>query len=151
VFKVDMIKKGAEVFFSNGSSMSGSFFVSQRSSTHLGDELVSDLFSTENLYIPFELEDEEIVLLQKKCIAMAILEENELSKDPSRRKEIETQVCFISGETINGKVYTDLPKSHTRLSDFLNYSKDFFCLDVGDRDYLVNSRFVRMIRPGPSA
>ena len=50
---------------------------------------------------------------------------------------------------MEGTVYLDLPKSHSRLSDFLNYSKAFFCLEVGDRDYLVNSRFVKMVCPNP--
>jgi hypothetical protein len=31
---------------------------------------------------------------------------------------------------MEGTVYLDLPKSHSRLSDFLNYSKAFFYLEA---------------------
>ncbi len=150
MFKIKTIRKKAEIFFSDGSRLSGSFFVSPRSSTHTGNEFVYDLLTTNNSYLPFELTGNEIILLHKRSIVMALLEDNELSEDPLCRKQIEAHVCFISGETLDGKIYTDLPESHSRLSDFLNRSKDFFHLKVDDRDYLLNSQFIKMVRPSLS-
>ena len=147
VFKIKMIKKGAEVIFSDQSRLFGKFFVSPQSSTHAGNESVSDLLNNKKPYIPFELKEGEIVMLQKKCIVRIILEEKERNKGLTCQKQIMTQLCFLSGEAIDGKVCFDLPKSNSRLSDFLNYSGDFFYFDGKDSYYLVNSRFVKMVRP----
>ncbi len=80
---------------------------------------------------------------------MVLLEANEVSKDLTYQRQIPARVCFLSGENMEGTVYLDLPKSRSRLSDFLNYSKAFFYLEVGDKDYLVNSQFVKMVCPSP--
>jgi CheY-like chemotaxis protein len=107
------------------------------------------LVNGERSYIPLELGEGKIILVQKRSIVMVLLEANDVRKDLAYQRQIAAQVCFLSGENMEGAVYLDLPKSHSRLSDFLNYSKMFFFLEVGDKDYLVNSQFVKMVCPSP--
>ena len=151
MYKIDMVKKEAEVFFSDGSSLAGSFFVSPQSSSHSGSQLVSELLIDKNSYLPFELDGEKTIILWRGSIVMVILEKNELNFQTPYLKEIIVQVCLTSGENLDGKVYTDLPESYTRLSDFLNHNDEFFHLEVDSKDHLINSRFVKMVKPGPSA
>jgi hypothetical protein len=149
VLKLEMIRRRAEVVFSDGTSESGDFFLSPRSPNHAGRESIAELLNGERSYIPLELGAGKIILVQKRSIVMVLLEGDEVRKDLAYQRPIAAQVCFLSGENMEGTVYLDLPKSHSRLSDFLNYSKAFFYLEVGDRDYLVNSRFVKMVCPNP--
>ena len=150
MYRIDMIKRKAKIFFSDGSSLTGSFFVSPRTSSHSGSQLVSELLNAENSYLPFESDDSNIILVRKESLTMIVLERNELNTSSPYRKQIAVHVCFISGHSENGMVYTDLPESSTRLSDFLNHHNEFFPLDVDGKNCLMNSRFVKMVKPGPS-
>ncbi|MDY7030745.1 MAG: hypothetical protein SVY10_02415 [Thermodesulfobacteriota bacterium] len=151
MYKIDMVKREAEVFFADGSSLAGSFFVSPQSSSHSGSQLVSELLIDKNSYLPFELDGEETIILWRGSIVMVILEKNELNLQTPCLKQIIVRVCLISGGNLNGKVFTDLPESYTRLSDFLNHNDQFFHLEVDNKDHLINSRFVKMVEPGLSA
>lgn len=144
-FKIETIKKKADVFYTDGSRMSGSFFVSPVSPNRVGTEFVSELLAGDRNFIPFESENGNVVLLRKENIKMIYLEVGELSKDLPNSKQIKAQISFISGETIEGNVDYDLPESHSRLSDFLNSSNEFFYLKSNDKDYLVNSQFIKMV------
>ncbi|MGD8513070.1 MAG: hypothetical protein PVG85_03890 [Deltaproteobacteria bacterium] len=149
MLKLDMIRRRGEVIFSDGTRESGDFFVSPSSASHTGRESIAELLNGERSYIPLESRAGEVVLLQKRSIVMVLLEADEMRKDLAYQRRITAQVRFLSGESMEGTVYLDLPKSHSRLSDFLNYSKAFFYLEVGDKDYLVNSQFVKMVCPSP--
>ena len=149
MLKLEMVRRRAEVVFSDGTRQSGDFFLSPRSPNHAGRESMAELLNGERSYIPLESRAGKIILVQKRSIVMVLLEADEVRKDLAYQRQIAAQVCFLSGENMEGTVYLDLPRSHSRLSDFLNYSKAFFCLEVGDRDYLVNSRFVKMVCPNP--
>jgi hypothetical protein len=149
VLKLETIRRRAEVVFSDGTRESGDFFLSPRSPNHAGRESMAELLNGERSYIPLESEAGKVILVQKRSIVMVLLEGDEVRKDPAYQRPITVQVCFLSGENMEGTVYLDLPKSHSRLSDFLNYGKAFFYLEVGDRDYLVNSQFVKMVCPSP--
>lgn len=148
--QIETTKKRAEIICSDKSSLNGSFFVALRAPTREGNELVLDLLVSEKTYLPFELNEGQIVLLQKECIVMIVLEDRDMKNSITYEQKILAEVSFLSGESIEGKVYSDLPRSHARLSDFLNHSKPFFYLEVGDKDYLVNSRLVKAVRPIPS-
>jgi hypothetical protein len=144
-FKIETIRKRADVFYTDGSRMSGSFFVSPVSPNHIGAELVSELLAGDRNFIPFESEDGNVALLQKENIKMIYLERGELNTDLPNSKQIKAQISFISGETMEGNVYYDLPESHSRLSDFLNSSKEFFYFELNNKDYLVNTQFIKMV------
>jgi hypothetical protein len=144
--RVEMIKKKAEIVFFNASPIVGSFYVSRQAATHKGSETVLEILNSNKKYLPFETKENDIVLLQKGGVMMVILEDSEIGEKAPFLQGISAEVFFISGDPIMGKVYSDLPKSHSRLSDFLNLSEVFFHLEVEDNDYLVNSQFVKFVR-----
>ena len=81
---------------------------------------------------------------------MVVLKVREMKRIISYQHKIPAKVHLLSGKTIEGKVFSDLPMTHARLSDFLNQSKAFFYLEVGDKDYLANSQLVKIVYPIPS-
>ena len=149
--KIETTKKKAEIICSDESRLTGSFFVSLRAPNHEGDELVLDLLVGERNYLPFELDEGEIVLVQKRCIVMVVLKVREMKRIISYQHKIPAKVRFLSGKIIEGKVYSDLRRTRARLSDFLNQSKAFFYFEVGDKDYLVNSQYIKIVSPIPAS
>jgi hypothetical protein len=145
--QIETAKKRADVFCSDDSRLVGNFFVSRQAPGREGSELVLDLLIGERAYLPFELNEKEIVLLRKASIVMVVPEGRDMKRSLSYQLIIPVEVSLLSGQNIQGKVYNDLPKSHSRLSDFLNHSKEFFHLEVGDKDYLLNSQYVKLVRP----
>lgn len=145
--KIETLRKKAEVFFSDESRLEGCFFVAQLAPGYMRKECIIDLFTGERAYLPFETADGEILLLQKKNIVMVITEESELEGHLIYQQKLSAEVQFISGKTIRGNIYSDLPPNYLRLSDYLNQHTTFFLLDVDSKAHLVNSRFVKIVRP----
>ena len=114
-------------------------------------ECLLGLLLDERAYLPFEMDGEEIVLLQKGCMVMIESEGCEYLKMVPFQKKIEVRICFLSGQTLEGKVYSDLPQTKARLSDFLNHSPRFFCMEVGGKEYLINTRFIKSVYPRPAS
>lgn len=146
--KLKTQKRPAEIKFSDGHSMSGNFFVSPSSNGHPGSENVFELLNDSRFYIPFELPGGEVALLQKGSIMTVRMTIIEKPRDLPYLNRISTRIILVSGEVIAGYVYSDLPKSHRRLSDFLNFSQKFFSINVDEQDFLINTKFVKMVRPG---
>jgi len=145
--KVEMIKKKVEVYISDDSRLSGHFFLSLRAQGHTRSQCLLDLLLDERAYLPFEVDGKEIVLLQKGGIVMIESGGCEYLKLVPFRKKMGLQICFFSGRTLEGKVYSDLPQTKSRLSDFLNHSPRFFCMEVDGKEYLLNTRFIKSVHP----
>lgn len=145
-FEIETLKKRAVVTMDDSSSLSGCFFVSPKSSHHEGPETLYELLTGDRKYLPFDWDGEGVVLLQKGSIATVRLEEKEINKHTPFQKKLRTRISFLSGETLEGKVFSDLPKEYLRLSDYLNSNNPFFYIQVGDDDYLVNSLCVKFLR-----
>lgn len=148
---VEMSKKKAEIHISDDSRLSGHFFLSLRAQGHTRGQCLLDLLLDERAYLPFEVDGKEIVLLQKGGIVMIESEGCEYLKLVPFQKKMEMQINFFSGQTLEGKVYSDLPHTKSRLSDFLNHSPRFFCMEVEGKEYLVNTRFIKSVYPLPAS
>lgn len=144
---IEMTKKKAEVMFSDGSSLSGQFFVLLHAQGRVGSECLLDILLDERIYLPFEEEGGKILLLQKGSIVMVMAEGREYLQDVPFQKKMETRIKFLSGESIEGKVYSDLPQSKSRLSDFLNHSRRFFCLETEGKEHYINTQYIKSVEP----
>lgn len=145
--KLQTIKKQVEVVFEDGTRMEGSLFLSTASAHRWGKESIGELLNGDRKYLPMELTGEEVILLSKKAIVMAFSKEREIEPIPTNAKRIPAEVILISGETIKGEVFNDLPMTYSRLSDYLNQSDAFFYIEVGALDCFVSNKYVRLIKP----
>jgi len=146
--KLKTIKKQAEVKFSDGHSIFGHFFVSPNPQGFPESQNVIELLNDDRSYIPFEIADGEITLLQKGSISIVRMAMSEMKKDLPYQTRTSGKFLLTSGEVLDGYVFIDLPKTHTRFSDFLNFSKRFFFVEVDEEDYFVNTILVKMVMPG---
>lgn len=146
--KLKTQKRQAEIKFADGHSLIGHFFISPLSKGLPGSGNVIELLNDDRSYIPFEIAAGEISLLQKDSIMTVRMAVNEVPKDLPYQSPISTKIFLLSGDIFEGLVYIDLPKTHTRLSDFLNFSQKFIFLDVDEQDFLINTKFIKMVRSG---
>jgi hypothetical protein len=146
--KLETQKRPAETKFADGHSIIGHFFISPLSKGLPGSGNVFELLNDDRSYIPFEIAEGEISLLHKDSIMTVRMAVNEMPKDLPYQKPISTKIFLLSGDIFEGLVYIDLPKTHTRLSDFLNFSQKFIFIDVDEQDFLINTKFVKMVMPG---
>jgi hypothetical protein len=147
--RVDKLRREARVILQDGEELRGSFFVSPISPCRSGPELVSDLLTGEAYFLPFEMEDGQVVFLQRDFIRYVVLKEKEAMEDLPYLKRKAVEVHLLSGETLGGEVLLDLPQTRCRLSDFFNSCPGFFYFLMGGEQHLVNSRSVRLVRPAP--
>ncbi len=146
--KLKTQKRQAEIKFSDGHSICGHFFISPHPKGHPGGDNVIELLNDDRSYTPFKIAKGQVSLLQKESIMMVRMAISEMRKDLPYQNRTFAKVFLISGNILEGHVFIDLPKTHTRLSDFLNFSKKFFFIEVDEQDFLVNTKFVKMVIPG---
>jgi hypothetical protein len=144
-FKIDTLKKGAVILFSDGSRIAGHFFVSSVSPRHTGSQAISELLAEDRAFVPFELETGDVTLVNKATIAMVKLQTDELNKDVPGYKQIKASLDLLSGETKDCSVCFALPESHSRLSDFFNSCRDFIHIEAAGEYYLVQAKAIKRI------
>jgi hypothetical protein len=71
---------------------------------------------------------------------------SEIPKELPYLRPVSAKIYLLSGDIFEGQVYIDLPKSHTRLSDFLNFSQQFIFINIDEQDVLINTAFVKMVK-----
>jgi hypothetical protein len=145
LLKIQKEKRAAEVIYRDRSRQAGSFFVSLTSSHRHGPESIADLLNGERRYLPFEMEDGPVVIVQKNAILMVCLQEREVAEIPQRSDRVLAEVTFLSGHQVTGIIYNDLPSSYPRLSDCLNGARRFFHLEIESTDCLINSDSVKHV------
>jgi len=146
--KLRIQKRQAKIKFTDGHSICGHFFISPSPKEFSGSENVIDILNDDRSYIPFEIAVGEISLLQKEAIGVVRMDLSEMPKDLPYLGRTSAKIFLLSGDILEGHVFINLPKSHTRLSDFLNFSKKFFFIDIDEQDFLINTKFVKMVMPG---
>jgi hypothetical protein len=146
-FRLETVKRRVTVYCSNETTLSGFFFVSPTALTHEGWERGEELLNSDRTYLPFETDVSEIVLLQKGCIAVVRVEDQEMKRNAFLHRRTSAEVHLVSGRILRGHVRTDLPHGRARLFDLLNQGRRFFCLEVDAKDCLIHSRHVRMVLP----
>lgn len=146
--KLETVQKRAEIRQEGESILSGYFFLSVLSPNGHGPERIIDLLNGEKRFLPFRLEGGEVILLRRREILTVVPEEDDAPPPVGLFRKIVAEIRLTSGDTLKGHIFTDLPESHSRLSDFFNRCGDFFYLEAGGRGHLVNSLKVLSIRQG---
>ena len=144
--KLETVRKQAEIRLAGGRILSGDFFVSAVSPSGPGPERILDLLNGEKRFLPFMLEGEEVVLIRRRAILTVVPEKDDTLPAESLYRKISASIQLDTGDTIHGHVFTDMPESHSRLSDFFNHCGEFFFFRAGRRPHLVNSRRILSIR-----
>jgi hypothetical protein len=140
-------KRQAEIKFSDDHLIWGHLFTAASLKGFPGIDSVIRLLNDERSYIPFEFPEGEISLLQKETIVSVRMDVSQMPRDLPFQNRSLAKFYLLSGDTLQGTVFVDLPKTHTRLSDFLNFSKKFIFIGIDGQDVFVNTKFIKMVSP----
>lgn len=148
MLRIQKNRKSAEIVYTDQSRQTGSFFVSPASSRRRGPESIGEILNGERRFLPFETQDGQVIMVQKNAMLMVRPKDSEVAEITQTVDRVFAQVIFVSGYSVSGYVYNDLPRSYPRLSDYLNGTGLFFHLEINSEDCLVNSELVRLVTSG---
>jgi hypothetical protein len=112
-----------------------------------GAQSLLELLNAPRRFLPLETENGELLLVQKNGLVLARSNQCILVQRSPHAKDIPVSVELLTGDSMDGTISHDLPESYPRISDFLNFSPQFFALRIDGWDCLLNSESVRSVRP----
>ena len=127
--KVVKFKQRGTILFSTQGSLDVNLFLSYQAEAHAGQENILDLLNSKRAFIPVEdVLTNEILLIGKTRIVHVTLDDRNEGNEAPGQVELPVILELLSGETVEGSLFTDLPDGKKRLSDYLDLSGQFICL-----------------------
>ena len=145
-YRVKTLRKKAEIFLVGGKRLEGAFFLSPISANQRREETILELLCGDRAYLPFETTQGKIVLIQKTNIIKVISKEPAPYPDGAKASG-QIKVWFDDGSFLNGEVLFSMPTTHSRISDFLNHSAEFFYVHKEGIVYVVNRDHITFVEP----
>ncbi|MFW6357426.1 MAG: hypothetical protein ACOC0K_01700 [bacterium] len=140
-----MIKKFVAVEFDDRTSITGSFFCEPASPLYEQGQTLLELLNCSRRYLPMEDSAKRVLFIQKRAVVIVRATTTELEINSAYATIIPVRVELLSGDSMEGNVYQDLPSSHPRLSDYLNFSRQFFPLQLEGVDCFINTDMVKFV------
>jgi hypothetical protein len=156
-FRVEKSRRTATLTLSNGTSVSGSFFISGSSRTHAGPEGIKDVLNGETGFFPFEVQHDgrttTILYNRDHLVFVEIFDRDEARRDPGYDVATERIVTmlFSNGTSLRGSVRVFRPQGRDRLSDFARAQERFRYLESDRATYIINvSHLVELAEETPA-
>lgn len=145
--RVEKRRTEAEVRLTDGSVVSGCFFVAGGSARHAGPERVGDLLNAGHGFVPFERQlasGTRTVLYNRAHIVTVTLWEQEASRDPGYvvAPMHDVSLRLSTGDEITGTVRVYQPEGHDRVSDWARDPEMFRYVEAGPVTVLVNTAHI---------
>jgi hypothetical protein len=143
-YRVEKSRVEATLTLSNGTSVSGCFFISRNSRTHSGPEGVKDVLNGENGFFPFDVQHPEgsrtMLYNRSHVVFVAIADKSEPQRDPGYDVATQRVVAMLmsNGTRLHGAVRVFRPQGHDRLSDFAKAEEMFQYLEADHATYIIN-------------
>ena len=152
--RVEKRRTEALVRLTDGSSVSGCFFVAGGSARHAGPERVGDLLNASHGFVPFEqrlASGFRTILYNRAYIVTVTLSEDEASRDPGYvvAPKHDVSLRLSTGETVDGTVRVYQPEGHDRVSDWAREPEMFRYVETPSATLLVNTAHIVDISESP--
>ena len=145
--KVVKFKQRGTILFSTQGSLDVNLFLSYQAEAHAGQENILDLLNSKRAFIPVEdVLTNEILLIGKTRIVHVTLDDRNEGNEAPGQVELPVILELLSGETVDGSLFTDLPDGKKRLSDYLDLSGQFICLRQEKSDLILNKSFILSVK-----
>jgi hypothetical protein len=140
VFRVDKHRTDAVVMLSNGTSVTGHFFLAQASPTINGRERVGDLLNAELGFFPFEDDGGRTVLYNRDHVITVEVFDDEARRDAGYAVAASRTVwlSLSNGQRLQGTVRVYRPEGLDRLSDWARHGPRFRYVETTYSTFLVN-------------
>ncbi len=142
-YRVEKQRAPAILTLSSGQTRHGCFFVAGGSARHAGPERVGELLNADDGFFPFEVDEPggpRAVLFQRDHVVMAVLSENEASREPGYSVATRRVVSLLlsNGRRVVGAVRVYRPEGRDRLSDWAHYGERFRYVETAGETIVVN-------------
>jgi hypothetical protein len=142
-FRVEKLRIEAVIHLSNGTRITGDFFVAQASPTLFGQERVAELLNSESGFVPFEVRESggpRTALLNREHIVTVAVRDHEARRVPGYDLATTRTVSVLmsDGRQILGSVRVYRPEGRDRLSDWARHGERFRYIESSDATFIVN-------------
>ena len=145
--KIAKLKQKATVYESGGSKLEVNFHLRQIAERHSGRETILDILNSKTSFIPLEdLKAGEILFLNKSEVVRVELHERDLAPEIKIPLEVPVEVKLTDGEVLFGNFLIDMPPARSRVSDYLNYSPQYFYLCRRKGDIILNKAYMHSVK-----
>ena len=140
--RVEKFKKNATTVLHNNKRINVNFFLSHYSVSHKGSETILDVLNSQKSFVSLEnAPSKEMAFVGKSQLVYVEVQEK-IDKSTANFPSCHMVVPMYNDETIEGKVYIDMPPSHSRLSDVLNNTDQFICIYREHDVVVINKSYV---------
>jgi hypothetical protein len=140
VFRVEKYRSDAVVMLTNGTCITGHFFLAQASPLIAGRERVGDLLNAEIGFFPFEDDSGKTVLYNRDHIITVEVFDDEAKREAGYAMAA-TRTVWLSlsnGQRLQGTVRIYRPEGRDRLSDWARHGPRFRYVETTYSTFLVN-------------
>ena len=136
-----------------GERLRGEVFLDYIDVIHRGEQTLLDKFNDDYPWFPVALESAGGMEILNREKVMLVEPGDGIPPDLVRKEDSpvfrrERVTLEIAGErTLSGHIAMDLPDEFSRVSDFLNFPKNFFALETEDGPVLVSKSHVVSLVP----
>lgn len=140
-YQIPKTRVDVDVILQNNLELAGSIYISDNVMAYRGKPRLEDFLNTGERFFPFSGDDGITSLLNKR--RLILLRSNEDDRD-----FLETtlmlqprlvRVQMVNDLTVEGAIYSNLPKESLRVSDYFNQKEFFLPIYDGDTKTIVNS------------
>jgi hypothetical protein len=152
LYRIETTRKAVIITMRNGDEVRGHVFIHFSSYRPFELEDVSELFNAESPFLPFELENSEVILISKERVAEVAAARGENASDQSPREgRIPTalvQIHLVGGEVRLGSIRLETRPDRARVLDYLNaLTSRFLTLYTSNEARLINRSLIDRVRP----
>jgi len=140
LLRVEKQRSDAVVMLTNGTCVTGHFFVAGSSATIAGRERVGDLLNAETGFFPFESEGGATVLYNRDHVISVEIFDDEVRREAGYGVAASQTVSLSlsNGQRLQGSVRIHRPVGRDRLSDWARDGLRFRYLETTYSTFLVN-------------
>jgi hypothetical protein len=135
-----------------GEELRGHVFIHSSARRPFELEDVSELFNSEELFFPFELETEEVILVSKSRVAEVAADKSEEESDQpapaAPARSVLLQVVLAGGDVRLGSIRLEVRPDRARVLDYLNrLNARFLTLYTSNEARLINRSLIDHVCP----
>ncbi len=140
-----MLPVESTVICSNGHELHGRIFVPEVASQHQGPMRAEEWINQKDSFFPFLPDDAQKAVILNKCQVLVLTvaadsDPNDLPEEASIPRQAVS--IELSGMSISGTVFLDMPANHERVLDVLNGQGAFLPVHEGMKHHLVAKRAI---------
>ncbi len=148
-YRIEKVRRRVTISLSSGAMLEGDIFLQAHARFRNGPEEPFDVLNDDDPFLPLQLMDDAVILVQKAQIATVITglpTEDDVAVQGVPGMHVD--LTFIDGSTRQGSIFPELRADRPRLVDFLNNTRArFLPVFATDELLLVNRAHIAYARP----